>query len=99
MDCVKVSHLFFTSIALVTFSMMSTTATEFTCIYILVALVLHVAVLPVQLTNELLADQHVVVGPTVMAIVVVQLHGYDGTTVDHLILVDGGGTVTSTSIF
>ena len=61
--------------------------------------VLHVAVLPVQLTNELLADQHVVVGPTVMAIVVVQLHGHDGTTVDHLILVDGGGTVISTSIF
>ena len=51
----------------------------------------------VQLTIELLADQHVVIGPTVMAIVVVQLvvHGYEGTTVDNLILVDGGGTVTS----
>ena len=55
----------------------------------------------VQLTIELLADQHVVIGRTVMAIVVVQLvvNGYEGTTVDNLILVDGGGTVTSTSIF
>ena len=43
----------------------------------------------------------VVVGPTVMAIVVVQpvVHGHDGTTVDHLIMVDCGGTVASTSIF